>query len=350
MSDTTTGPEELSIPIGTGITIAAKAWGPPNSKQRVLALHGWLDNANSFDIIAPVLANIGIRVVCLDFIGHGRSPHKPNWCNVYYTDYITQVIDVADALCWKTFTILGHSMGAGIGSILAASMPHMVEKLICLDFIGLLSREQDQLQAIMYAMQSRERLIARKPFLYPSKESIFEKLKNNNPFIEDDAARLLLQRSIETVISPSGEQVYKLRHDPRLVGPSIFTFREHEVLVMLRGIKCPVLLIWGTVSAQQFQMKKNWTEVMEKRMKCVKNLEVINVEGSHHFHMETGIEQFTPQLLNFISTNDSLQSFNPSNESHNNNNNKTTGTLLAQHNLAENHNQLADIDIPKAKL
>eukprot|EP01133_Synstelium_polycarpum_P007215 gene7215-8379_t len=313
----------------SGITIAAKAWGPQNSKQRIIALHGWLDNANSFDVIAPVLAEEGFRVICIDFIGHGRSPHKPAWCNIYYTDYITQVVDVADALGWKTFAIIGHSMGAGIGSILAATMPSLVERIVCLDFIGILSREQDQLKAMQHAMQSRERLIKRKPHLYPSSQSIFEKLRSNNPFISEDAARQLLKRSVETVVSPNGDQMYKLRHDPRLVGPSIFTMREHEVLVMLKSIKCPVFLVWGTVSAQQFSMKKNWTEVMEKRMQCVKHLQTINVDGSHHFHMEENIGSFIPQLVNFIKDSRDI-GFNPDSASSN-----------FEH--IENHNQLADV-------
>ncbi|EFA80410.1 alpha/beta hydrolase fold-1 domain-containing protein [Heterostelium album PN500] len=325
--------EELSIPIGTGITIAAKAWGPNNSKFKVLGLHGWLDNANTFDVIGPVMASSGIRMICVDFIGHGRSPHKPTWCNLYYTDYITQVVDVADALGWKTFSIVGHSMGAGIGSIVAATVPHMVEKIVCLDFIGLMSREQDQLQAIQIAMASRDSLIKRKPFLYPSRESIVEKLKSNNPFISDDAARRLLARSIETVISPSGDQMYKLRHDPRLVGPSIFTMREHEVLVMLKSISCPVMLIWGTVSAQQFGMKKNWPEVMEKRMECIKNLETLQCQGSHHFHLEN-ISSFIDRLINFVKENQEINFSPPPN------------TFVSQ----ENHNQLAEAGLPKSNI
>ncbi|KAF2076923.1 hypothetical protein CYY_001761 [Polysphondylium violaceum] len=302
--------EELSIPIGTGITIASKAWGNPHSSHRVLALHGWLDNANSFDSIGPVLAEAGIRVVCIDFIGHGLSPHKPQWCNLYYTDYITQVLDVVEALSWKTFTLMGHSMGAGISSILAAIVPHMIERVICLDFIGILSKEQDQVKAIQFAIQNRETINNRKPPLYANKQAIFDKLKSNNPWIADHAAHRLLERSTECIVSPNGEQMYKLRHDKRLVGPSIFIMREAEVLIMLEEIKCPVFLIWGTVSAQQFAIKRNWTEIMEKRMQCVKNLRQVVVDGSHHFHMEN-IDAFSKDLIEFILEQEGNMTFSP---------------------------------------
>lgn len=33
-------------------------------KIKVMAVHGWLDNASSFDLLAPYLAAHGIHVVC----------------------------------------------------------------------------------------------------------------------------------------------------------------------------------------------------------------------------------------------------------------------------------------------
>ena len=44
-----------------------------------LALHGWLDNAGSFDTLAPQLVAACPRhaLLCLDYPGHGRSSHLP---------------------------------------------------------------------------------------------------------------------------------------------------------------------------------------------------------------------------------------------------------------------------------
>ena len=46
-------------------TLAARRWGDA-SLQPLLALHGWLDNAGSFDALAPLLAQRW-QVVALDF-------------------------------------------------------------------------------------------------------------------------------------------------------------------------------------------------------------------------------------------------------------------------------------------
>jgi len=55
--------------------VAAKVWGKPNNRP-VLALHGWQDNAGTFDKLIPMLPQ-NLYVVCLDFVGK-RSNHKFN--------------------------------------------------------------------------------------------------------------------------------------------------------------------------------------------------------------------------------------------------------------------------------
>ena len=48
-------------------TYTAKIWGPDDGMP-VLALHGWQDNAGTYDTLAPLLPN-SIRLICLDFCG-----------------------------------------------------------------------------------------------------------------------------------------------------------------------------------------------------------------------------------------------------------------------------------------
>ncbi len=69
-----TAARELSLEL-PHLRLAAQAWGDPQL-PRLLALHGWLDNAASFDRLAPLLCG-HFHIVAIDLPGHGRSGHRP---------------------------------------------------------------------------------------------------------------------------------------------------------------------------------------------------------------------------------------------------------------------------------
>lgn len=123
---------EIYIPLRCG-HITGLEWGPKHGK-RILALHGWLDNANSFVPLVEHLAP-NFHIVAIDLPGHGYSSHFGP--GVYYTTlhYISAVIEVVNYLKWDVFSILGHSLGAIIGIGLTANFPHRVENLISLDIM-----------------------------------------------------------------------------------------------------------------------------------------------------------------------------------------------------------------------
>jgi pimeloyl-ACP methyl ester carboxylesterase len=104
---------------------------------RVLALHGWLDNAASFIPLAQHLH--GIELVAPDLPGHGASPHLPPGADYSFAAAVNSVLDIADALGWDRFSLLGHSMGAGISSLVAAACPQRIERLVAIEALGALA-------------------------------------------------------------------------------------------------------------------------------------------------------------------------------------------------------------------
>src|SRR3546814_16881901 len=90
-----------------------------------------LGNAASVVPRAVEFERIGTRVelVAPDLPGHGRSAHLPPGADYSFAGALHSVLDVADALGWERFALLGHSMGAGIASLLAAGAPGRVERL-----------------------------------------------------------------------------------------------------------------------------------------------------------------------------------------------------------------------------
>lgn len=66
--------KEVQIPTDWG-HIAGKLWG--SGQQRpILALHGWQDNAATWDTLIPLLPK-DISILSIDFPGHGLSSWYP---------------------------------------------------------------------------------------------------------------------------------------------------------------------------------------------------------------------------------------------------------------------------------
>ncbi|WP_369695270.1 alpha/beta fold hydrolase [Salinicola salarius] len=99
-----------------------------------MALHGWLDNAATFSRLAPALATaLGIRLVALDLPGHGHSPHRGVRAEYPLWGYMPDVLEAVDALKLNSATFVGHSMGAGVASLIAAAAPERVDGLVLID-------------------------------------------------------------------------------------------------------------------------------------------------------------------------------------------------------------------------
>lgn len=63
--------KEITVPL-VGQKIAGICWNEGQGLP-ILALHGWLDNAASFSLLAPLLSH---HVLAVDLPGHGLSDHE----------------------------------------------------------------------------------------------------------------------------------------------------------------------------------------------------------------------------------------------------------------------------------
>jgi pimeloyl-ACP methyl ester carboxylesterase len=67
---------EMKIPVPFGY-IAAKVWGSLNENSiRTIAMHGYMDNAGTWDRLIPLLPD-QFYIVAIDLPGHGFSSHVP---------------------------------------------------------------------------------------------------------------------------------------------------------------------------------------------------------------------------------------------------------------------------------
>ncbi|MFI4962525.1 MAG: alpha/beta fold hydrolase [Legionellales bacterium] len=261
---------ELDIP---GLTIAYKMWGNP-SNPPVLALHGWMDNANSFDGLAAILLN-HYYVIAIDLPGHGHSSHLPLSSHYHFTDAICVVVQVIRALQLDKVHLLGHSMGACLGSLIGGVAPEYLLSLTLIEGLGPFSHPaetacQQLSNYLNYLIQDETK--QSKGF---AQLDLAAKARAIRGYVSLDIARILVARG---VVHRDGS--YYWRHDRRLLVPSPLRMTETQVLSCLEQIQVKTCLLWAS---DGFSFD---SELMQRRVHAIKRLRVEHLEGGHHVHME----------------------------------------------------------------
>jgi pimeloyl-ACP methyl ester carboxylesterase len=275
---------ELTVELRHG-RLAGLEWGPA-AGWPVLAIHGWLDNAATFTGLAPKLD--GCHVIALDLAGHGRSDHLPESCSHHFVDWVPQVIETADALGLDRFALLGHSMGAGIASLVPAAVPGRVTRAVLIEGGGPLATPPEDAPALLRsALDDERRLVDAPGRLHPDLASAVA-ARCHGSDLDPTAARILVERSVEI-----GDDGVRFTFDPRLRTRSRWRFTEEQVVAFLAAIDCPVLAVRAT-SGWPFP-----ADEMARRLAAIPDCTQIEVDGGHHVHL-THPERVAPAIAAFL--------------------------------------------------
>ena len=240
----------------------------------LLALHGWLDNAGSFARLAPRLAT-RYRVIALDLPGHGYSDHLAAGASYHYLDYVQAVLAAADALRLDRYSLLGHSLGAGIAALVAAAAPGRIERLLLIEGLGPLGDDGSRtLQRFRDALAPRgDNGKPLRIFRDVAQAVAARSLASGLPA---ELARPIVERGL--VATDGG---WRWRSDPRLTRPSAVRMAEPQVHALLRGIAAPTALLLAQPATSYLP-----TAMMQARAACVANIRVSHLAGGHHLHLE----------------------------------------------------------------
>lgn len=266
-------PQELRVATPLG-EMAALAWGDADAPP-LLALHGWLDNAASFARLAPLLANER-RVIALDLPGHGHSAHLPTGHLRYHNaDQVDHVLDFADALRLERFDLLGHSLGAGVASLLAAAAPSRIKHLLLIEGLGPLADDGSATLARWRDAHARPRASRGKPRVFASIDAaVAARVAAGG--LDADEARPIVERNLRAV-----DGGYAWRSDPRLRLATPARLEEHQVQRLLAGIEAPTLLLLADPAAPYLP-----TAGIEARAACVTDIRITRIAGPHHLHIK----------------------------------------------------------------
>jgi pimeloyl-ACP methyl ester carboxylesterase len=269
-------------------TLAGKVWGAPG-RPPVLALHGWRDNAATFDRLAPELAPT-LRVIAPDLPGHGRSSPRHRDGTYEIWSYVEDVLALLDLLALERVTLLGHSMGGAVACLFAAAFPEHVARLVLLDSLGPLSTMPEDAPAQMRKslIQKRQWSPAERSY-YPSADAAITARARIG--LEFDSAALLAARNLGE--EPRG---WFWQSDRRLARANPLSLSEEQVQAFLRRIQCPALMVKATGG----DYWDKHAAVYEQRIACFADLRVAELPGHHHQHLEGQVMEVAGVVRDFV--------------------------------------------------
>lgn len=269
-----------------GRQLAVMEWGPVDGIPMV-ALHGWLDNAASFSLLAELLSELkpALRIIALDFAGHGFSDHLSGGQSYYSWDHVADVYALLDELKLKQVALLGHSLGAGVATLLAGAFPERISQLFLIDGLVPLTYPVEELPQLMAkAVRRNARLSSRRLKPYASFEQAVAARVNSRWPVSENAAIALLERGLQQT-----EQGWVWRSDMALTQPSLLRMCESQLQTFVQQLSMPVLLVMAERGEE--------LALIEPMLEQVPNLTLHTLKGSHHLHLEADPAKFISELM-----------------------------------------------------
>ena len=275
--------DEVRFDVG-GRTIAGKRFR--GGKLPTIALHGWLDNANSFDAFAQAMPELDL--FALDFAGHGYS--DPRQRDVGYWGWLDaqDVIAVADRLGWQRFVIVAHSMGAEYSTQLVGIYPERVIAQICIDgwveattIDTVLDGIRENLDTCLTTSDGTLRG-------YPSLDAMAQRLEAAKG-IEFAAARALVERGHR--ITDAG---YVWSTEPRIRRTHTQRQPDDIVVALAKRTTAPTLMIAAGGGEEWFQHS------LELVRPVMADFEERSLDGPHHLHMSAALPEVVDEIRRFL--------------------------------------------------
>ncbi|XP_054287394.1 probable serine hydrolase [Macrosteles quadrilineatus] len=283
MSENSTS-SEIKIPVPWGY-VAGKWWGP-RDQPPVICLHGWQDNASTFDTLAPLLPP-QLSLLALDLPGQGFSSHYyPGQYYFHWWDSIILLRRVVKHLKLEKVSLMGHSRGGSVCFLYAATYPDEVDKLICIDsaypqlrtpeFIADNTRANvDKFLELDGGSKDKGRCFERQMMLDVASDAY-------GYSVTREGVEVLMRRGMSS--SPSNPQLFSFTRDPKVKLSGLGVVTKDLVLAYAKKISCEYLNIRAEpgISAVYPEL---YDQVLDIIKQSAKRFEYHRVQGKHHLHL-----------------------------------------------------------------
>jgi pimeloyl-ACP methyl ester carboxylesterase len=234
------------------------AYSETGEGSPVILLHGLTCNAGYWLRVVPLLG--GLRVIALDFRGHGLSEHRDSYG---YMDYERDLLSLIEALALDRVAVVGHSLGGYVG-LVAATHSDRIGSLLAIDVKSDWTKADAE-------FAERSRHAAQR--VEPDRGVLLDRLARGleRVSLAADELELLAERSIEAV-----EGGWRFRWDRR-----VLRTEPVDPFAFLGDVPCPTRVLAGSDSDI---MPPSAAKRFAEAIPCA-TLELVDGVG-HHVELE----------------------------------------------------------------
>jgi pimeloyl-ACP methyl ester carboxylesterase len=267
-------------------------WGNEEAPP-LLLIHGGRDHCRNWDWVAEQL-RVDYHVIAPDLRGHGDSQWMigGTYSQAEFTYDIAQLIHQQKL---APLTIIGHSMGSGIGLRYAGIYPDNVKKIVGIEGLGgAPQRARQRADKVTHErlttwIEETRALAARVPHRYASFDEALDRMQEANKHLGADQARHLTMHGINQ--NEDGTYSWKFDNYVRAFTP--FGIDEAETESLWQRITCPTLLIRGGDSWAKDPYELGIPDHF-------KNAEFVTIEGAGHWVHHDKLDEFLKLVREFL--------------------------------------------------
>lgn len=216
-------------------------WGEPNAPLLVY-LHGWADTGSTVQFVVDELA-AEWHVVAPDWRGFGRS--LCNCSSYWFPDYIADLHELLEVYSpTDCVRLVGHSMGANVGSLYAGTMPERVRAFVNVEGFGLADSNPDDAPG-RYRAWIESAATAPDFSRYANFEALAARIKKRHPAMSDAEALFVAREWARE--ETNGD--IRLRADPLHKLPNPVLYRRAEAVACCKAVTAKTLLVMGDASS-----------------------------------------------------------------------------------------------------
>lgn len=244
-------------------------------------LHGWQDNAGSFDTLIPHLPS-NYSYLAIDWPGHGLSSHFPKGCFYHMNDMALILEEIRVKLKWKQISVIAHSMGVVVSFIYASLFPSRIDFMCGIDTL----RPPPRLPINLAMSHMKKLYVLYNEFIEEPEythDEIKERIyKSSLKSVNQDKIDYLMKRGVKSTSGNPSRFQFTLDIRARYLFPLII---EHEVSMhYIKQVKAAYLFIKSEDRTYE-EPEEMFHEALEQFKEYNPRFEIIRCKGTHHLHL-----------------------------------------------------------------